>query len=233
MSRITLGSSLAASMLVAMLAGCAQDVTSPTDPVVVSAPTTLARGGSEPLPGGAVRPSQLLDLISRAFDLPAVPGYRLYVSSFCDSSGPTTPAFRAFNSTAVLHEWAATTNLDPPDPTDLAFERRFYQWLRQSHPHKRMSFRWVADPYSPADVIDDAHGTATLYRGYLLSVTLPKRGTSILIAYGNVTLDLVRISGQWQVRTWNDRINPSLPFPPSGPGQVSLGWLRLMSVLGN
>jgi hypothetical protein len=211
------------------VAGCFDHVAAPDG--AVSGPSPI---GVEPVertfPPRATTPDRLLRVISTAVEIHDDIGRRVYAAAFCDSSRRGMPAFRAFNDPAVLAAWAAETGRQPLNPTDFPVEIRFYEYLIHLYPGATYTFTWSPDPMSPADIVDDTAGRATLHRGYHVMVTSQDRSVERIIAVGYADLELIRTSGRWRVRTWNDRLDPSVGPHPADPEQRTMGWRRLDSL---
>jgi hypothetical protein len=174
---------------------------------------------------GAATPEGLLRLISAAWTEPVPDGLRDYASLLCDSTGPATPAYHAFNDPAVLHQWLIAETTPPMDPTDLAVERLLYASIHYSY--SREWLIWSADRASPADQIDHRAGRATLYRSYRLEVVLPGTTTRHVISIGKATLQMVREGARWQLRQWDDRVDPAVGLASVDSDHYPLGWRRL------
>jgi hypothetical protein len=209
------------------LAGCFERATTPE---VTGAAGT--RSAVEALMGGASvgspTPEGLLRLISAAWTGLAPDGLRDYASLLCDSTGPATPAFHALNDPAVLHQWLIVENAPWVDPTDLAMERLLYQAIHYSYSQEWLI--WSADRASPADQIDYRAGRATLYRSYRLEVVLPGTRTRHVISIGKATLQMIREGSRWQLRQWNDRVDPAVGLTSVDSDHYPLGWRRLYAL---
>ena len=211
------------------VAGCADHVSAPDRS---TAGTNSITGDAIALriPSRPTTPDQLLELIATAVEAHDVRGRLLYSAAFCDSTRPGTPAFRGFSDPAVLEELARTTGRQLLDPTDFAVERRFYDYLAGLYPGFTYTFTWSAVSTSPAERVEARVGRTTLRRGYHVEVASSDGTVRKLIAVGYADLELVHAAGRWQVRRWNDRLDPSVGLHPLDTDQVTMGSRRLASL---
>ncbi len=174
-------------------------------------------------------PGRLLNTIADAIADKGPAGQTAYANAFAESTGTTTRAFYAFHFPAVVDNWRAVSQREPPNPWDLALERNFYSYLVGVYETYDYTFVWDRDGSSPNDEIDDAAGTALLHRFYTLVASSESTSEQKVIAVGYADLYLYRTSGQWAIYRWEDRIDPSVGVTPSDPDELSLGARRLDS----
>lgn len=202
--------------------------------VVVSC-TNPFRPAEPPPPSGAavvenfVTPAALLETLASAIANKGPSGQAAYANAFAESTSLTTRAFYAFHFPAVVDNWRAISQREPPNPWDLTLERNFYSYLVSVYETYDYTFVWERDATSPSDDIDDAAGTALLHRYYRLFATSESTVETKVIAVGYADLYLYNSGGRWYLYRWQDRIDPQVGVTPSDPDELSMGARRLDS----
>lgn len=218
---------MAVAMLALVLsaaAGCAHKATAPK-PVPDD---TAADSLGVPL-ATATSPDSLLATMATAVATPGTAGARAWARAFCDSSGPTTPAYHAFADPGLLDAWVSDGHALPATPMDLTLERRTFGAIRTTAQAGTLTLTWTDDFTMPADVIDLGAGTALLHRIYFLEFAPQNGQQHSVLAAGAASLDCLRKDGLWQVRTWNDRGDPSLMATALVKARLTLSWWRLLT----
>jgi len=210
---------LAAATLTLVVSGCVNPFR-PTDP-----PPPSGDGVTE----NFATPAALLNTIADAVANKGPAGQTAYSNAFAESTSTTTRAFYAFHFPAVVDNWRAISQREPPNPWDLTLERNFYNYLVGVYETFDYTFVWERDLSSPNDDIDDAAGTALLHRKYTIVAISESTSEQKVIAIGFVDLYLYKTSGRWAIYRWEDRIDPQIGVPPADPDALSMGARRLDS----